>query len=402
MLFQWPRHGGPHFGFRRQRKEDHKYETQPGLINKAMSSKSLLEFWILVSMKKYILCSANIKDVFVHNWRRFTSNILHGIYCEISVLCVLFRSHLSLRFPDSCHFCLQPPEISFPEFISISPFSVACGLEFRSLLCFLSALNPLFIWLVCPDAPRSPGMIAVHILLWSSQWGFKARHGAAGHSSASRRAAPHFLPFTMWAESRQCPNFRLQSLFSLMILFSFLLSRDEEKWDNCANEAFFFISLFLVLHCDVSIIQHPRELSLEHKLFQSYCIKMACFLLLGNRGGCVVVRGGSSLGRWEVKDCSNFKAMSLCKTPAKIWEKTEFEERWPFHPCSMDWESDTGLASCFKVMSKLSACSFGPWIPLLFFFYSKLSVMVPGTQHMHSPYPLPLSCVYIPNYSNYF
>ncbi|GAB1286359.1 Secretory phospholipase A2 receptor [Apodemus speciosus] len=68
-----------------------------------------------------------------------------------------------------------------------------------------------------------------------------------------------------------------------------------------------------------------------------------------NRGGCVVVRGGSSLGRWEVKDCSNFKAMSLCKTPAKIWEKTEFEERWPFHPCAMDWESDTGLASCFKV-----------------------------------------------------
>ncbi|XP_031226231.1 secretory phospholipase A2 receptor isoform X3 [Mastomys coucha] len=68
-----------------------------------------------------------------------------------------------------------------------------------------------------------------------------------------------------------------------------------------------------------------------------------------NRGGCVVVRGGSSLGRWEVKDCSNFKAMSLCKTPVKIWEKTPYEGQWPFHPCYMDWESDTGLASCFKV-----------------------------------------------------
>lgn len=95
---------------------------------------------------------------------------------------------------------------------------------------------------------------------------------------------------------------------------------------------------------------------------------MACFPLLGNRGGCVVVRGGSSLGRWEVKDCSNFKAMSLCKTPVKIWEKTPYEGQWPFHPCYMDWESDTGLASCFKVMSKLSAYSFGPWIPFLFFF----------------------------------
>ncbi|XP_076784926.1 secretory phospholipase A2 receptor isoform X2 [Arvicanthis niloticus] len=68
-----------------------------------------------------------------------------------------------------------------------------------------------------------------------------------------------------------------------------------------------------------------------------------------NRGGCVVVRGGSSLGRWEVKDCSNFKAMSLCKTPVKTWNKTKFEENWPFNSCYMDWESDSGLASCFKV-----------------------------------------------------
>ncbi|EDM00377.1 mannose receptor, C type 2 (predicted) [Rattus norvegicus] len=66
-------------------------------------------------------------------------------------------------------------------------------------------------------------------------------------------------------------------------------------------------------------------------------------------GGCVVLRGGSSFGRWEVKNCSDFKAMSLCKTPIKVWEKTEFEGRWPFHPCYMDWESETGLASCFKV-----------------------------------------------------
>ncbi|XP_027276146.1 secretory phospholipase A2 receptor [Cricetulus griseus] len=66
-------------------------------------------------------------------------------------------------------------------------------------------------------------------------------------------------------------------------------------------------------------------------------------------GGCVVMRGGSPLGRWEVKNCSNFKAMSLCKMPVTPWEKTEFEKRWPFHNCYLDWESKSGLTSCFKV-----------------------------------------------------
>ncbi|KAH0514741.1 Secretory phospholipase A2 receptor [Microtus ochrogaster] len=66
-------------------------------------------------------------------------------------------------------------------------------------------------------------------------------------------------------------------------------------------------------------------------------------------GGCVVMRGGSPLGRWEVKDCSNFKAMSLCKMPVKTWDKTELERRWPFRKCYADWESKSGLASCFKV-----------------------------------------------------
>lgn len=81
----------------------------------------------------------------------------------------------------------------------------------------------------------------------------------------------------------------------------------------------------------------------------------ASFLLSGHGGGCVVMRGGSPPGRWEVKDCSNFKAMSLCKMPVKTWETPEFEGRWPFHACYLDWESKSGLANCFKVMSRLSA-----------------------------------------------
>ncbi|KAM5268278.1 secretory phospholipase A2 receptor isoform 2-T2 [Hipposideros larvatus] len=66
-------------------------------------------------------------------------------------------------------------------------------------------------------------------------------------------------------------------------------------------------------------------------------------------GGCVVMRGRSPPGRWEVKDCRHFKAMSLCKQPVENLEKTEHKERWPFHPCYLDWESKPGLASCFKV-----------------------------------------------------
>lgn len=77
------------------------------------------------------------------------------------------------------------------------------------------------------------------------------------------------------------------------------------------------------------------------------------FLLLGYSGGCVVMRGRNHPGRWEVKDCRHFKAMSLCKQPVENREKTEQEEGWPFHPCYLDWESEPGLASCFKVMWKL-------------------------------------------------
>uniref|UniRef100_A0A5F9C2B6 Secretory phospholipase A2 receptor n=1 Tax=Oryctolagus cuniculus TaxID=9986 RepID=A0A5F9C2B6_RABIT len=66
-------------------------------------------------------------------------------------------------------------------------------------------------------------------------------------------------------------------------------------------------------------------------------------------GGCVAIRGRNPIGRWEVKDCVHFKAMSLCKQPVETREKMEHEERWPFHPCYLDWESQPGLASCFKV-----------------------------------------------------
>ncbi|KAM8788559.1 LOW QUALITY PROTEIN: secretory phospholipase A2 receptor [Rhynchonycteris naso] len=64
--------------------------------------------------------------------------------------------------------------------------------------------------------------------------------------------------------------------------------------------------------------------------------------------GCVVIRGRSPPGCWEVKNCTHFKAMSLCKQPVESQETPEHEERWPFHPCYLD-ESEQDLTSCFKV-----------------------------------------------------
>lgn len=85
----------------------------------------------------------------------------------------------------------------------------------------------------------------------------------------------------------------------------------------------------------------------------SHLVLKCCFLLLGYSGGCVVIRGRSPPGRWEVKDCRHFKAMSLCKQPVENQEKPEQEERWPFSSCYFDWESEPGLASCFKVIRRL-------------------------------------------------
>uniref|UniRef100_A0A8D2L8M6 Phospholipase A2 receptor 1 n=1 Tax=Varanus komodoensis TaxID=61221 RepID=A0A8D2L8M6_VARKO len=70
-------------------------------------------------------------------------------------------------------------------------------------------------------------------------------------------------------------------------------------------------------------------------------------------GGCVVMRQEKPLGVWEVKNCSRFKAMALCKQEAHFHGENEpNEERHfqkPFHSCMPGWESDHNLLSCYKV-----------------------------------------------------
>ncbi|KAM9033198.1 lymphocyte antigen 75 isoform X2 [Sarcophilus harrisii] len=68
-------------------------------------------------------------------------------------------------------------------------------------------------------------------------------------------------------------------------------------------------------------------------------------------GGCVVLASGKSLGKWEVKDCRSFKALSICK---KRIGPSEHEEAIPKpdDPCPSGWHSlPTGL-SCHKLFHK--------------------------------------------------
>lgn len=56
-----------------------------------------------------------------------------------------------------------------------------------------------------------------------------------------------------------------------------------------------------------------------------------------------------SLGKWEVKDCKSFRALSICK---KITEPAEPEEAAPKpeDPCPEGWYNFPLGLSCYKVM----------------------------------------------------
>uniref|UniRef100_A0A3Q3WZL2 Uncharacterized protein n=1 Tax=Mola mola TaxID=94237 RepID=A0A3Q3WZL2_MOLML len=86
-------------------------------------------------------------------------------------------------------------------------------------------------------------------------------------------------------------------------------------------------------------------------------------------GGCVVMSGGPSLGRWEVKDCRTFKALSVCKqslNSVKDFELPEYSID-PNAPCPPGWESHSGLFYCFKVFHDEKVLMKRPWVEADFF-----------------------------------
>ncbi|KAM6174259.1 lymphocyte antigen 75 isoform 1-T1 [Erethizon dorsatum] len=72
------------------------------------------------------------------------------------------------------------------------------------------------------------------------------------------------------------------------------------------------------------------------------------FLEPASPGGCVAMSTGKTLGRWEVKDCRNFRALSICK---KISGPLEPEEAAPSPdgPCPEGWHTFPSSLSCYKV-----------------------------------------------------
>uniref|UniRef100_UPI00398EDA39 lymphocyte antigen 75 isoform X1 n=1 Tax=Pristiophorus japonicus TaxID=55135 RepID=UPI00398EDA39 len=64
-------------------------------------------------------------------------------------------------------------------------------------------------------------------------------------------------------------------------------------------------------------------------------------------GGCVVMATGKALGRWEVRNCNNFKAMSICKK--SIGNSTETEDPLPTGSCPLGWQSNADLHHCYKI-----------------------------------------------------
>ncbi|XP_048389603.1 lymphocyte antigen 75 isoform X2 [Stegostoma tigrinum] len=64
-------------------------------------------------------------------------------------------------------------------------------------------------------------------------------------------------------------------------------------------------------------------------------------------GGCVVMATGKTLGRWEIRNCKSFKAMSICKK--SISNTTETEETPPKGSCPPGWQTNADLQYCYKV-----------------------------------------------------
>ena len=72
-----------------------------------------------------------------------------------------------------------------------------------------------------------------------------------------------------------------------------------------------------------------------------------------NKGGCVALATGSSVGLWEVKSCSTFKAKYICRQNLGTPVNPELPGPYPTPSlaaaCPLGWSSDSKLRYCYKV-----------------------------------------------------
>ncbi|XP_012583650.1 PREDICTED: lymphocyte antigen 75 [Condylura cristata] len=65
-------------------------------------------------------------------------------------------------------------------------------------------------------------------------------------------------------------------------------------------------------------------------------------------GGCVAMSTEKSLGKWEVKDCRSFRALSICKSISGPAVPEETAPK-PDDPCPEGWHSFPTSLSCYKI-----------------------------------------------------
>lgn len=72
-----------------------------------------------------------------------------------------------------------------------------------------------------------------------------------------------------------------------------------------------------------------------------------------NKGGCVALATGSSMGLWEVKNCSTFKAKYICRQNLGTPVNPELPSAYPTPSltgtCPLGWSADPKLRHCYKV-----------------------------------------------------
>lgn len=182
-------------------------------------------------MEKYVSCLTHTqknKWRLVYNWRCFTSNILHSIHCEVGVLCVSFRNHLSLHFPDSCCFSLQPPEIPFQEFISFSPFSMACGWRVWVFVVLLVCLESIIHVSSLPRCTLLSGDERCALLIVILEMRFRGMGGAFFSFTSELHLTSCHSPSELKADNVQISGFTASFLsWSCFLFFSPEMKRNE-------------------------------------------------------------------------------------------------------------------------------------------------------------------------------
>ncbi|KAM5268276.1 lymphocyte antigen 75 isoform 3-T3 [Hipposideros larvatus] len=68
----------------------------------------------------------------------------------------------------------------------------------------------------------------------------------------------------------------------------------------------------------------------------------------GFPGGCVAMTTGKALGKWEVKDCRSFRALSICKKVSGPVEPEEATPK-PEDSCPEGWYNPPSDLSCYKL-----------------------------------------------------